>query len=157
MGVYSEIRERATPSTEMRHKVDACEAVTKDLIRQSMNAYQQMAIMMQYVKGTVSISYMPMTMLTPYLALLLSHVPVNTESTILTANRTDAAAELATKEAQCKTQQEEREQKEKIRIMEEYHRKELEIQKSEFESLQVERDMVHSPSWRAPPLKSLKN
>ena len=62
-----------------------------------------MAIMMQYVKGAVSISYMPMTMLTPYLALLLSHVPVNTESTILTANRTDAAAELATKEAQCKT------------------------------------------------------
>lgn len=33
MRAYNEIRERATPSTELRRKIDACEAVTKDIMK----------------------------------------------------------------------------------------------------------------------------
>ena len=143
MRVYSEIIERATPSTEVRHKVDACEAMTKDLmkivnerlaavdgdydaVRERHGLHQLYAHdYAHFVFGTAS----------------QSCASQHSESKILTANRTDAVAELAAKEAQYKTLQEERKQKEKIRIMEEYHRKELEIQKSELERLQVERDM----------------
>lgn len=33
MKLYHEIRERVTPSTELRRKIDACEAVTKDIVK----------------------------------------------------------------------------------------------------------------------------
>lgn len=48
----------------------------------------------------------------------------------MAAKRAEAAAELATKETQCKLMEEERKQKEKIRMME-----------SELERLQAERDI----------------
>lgn len=143
MRVYSEIRDSATPSTELRRKVDTCEAVTKDLmiivserlsgvdgdydaVRERHRLHQLYVHDYAHsVFGTAS----------------QSSASKCSESMIITANRTDAAAELAAKEAQYKTLQKERKQKEKIRKMEKNQRNELEMQKSELEHLQVERDM----------------
>ncbi|KAL7841403.1 hypothetical protein SRHO_G00250940 [Serrasalmus rhombeus] len=96
MKIYNELRLYKTPDAELRRKVDACEAVTSDIIKK---VYERLT-------------------------------GIN-----------DAAAELAAKEAEYKVLLEERKQKEKIRTLEEHHRKELERQKSELERLQAERDL----------------
>ena len=59
----------------------------------------------------------------------------------MAAKRAEAAAELAAKEAHYKIMQEEIKQKEEIRPMEEQHKRELEMQQSQLERLQIERDM----------------
>lgn len=53
----------------------------------------------------------------------------------------EAAAELAAKEAEYRAMQEEIKQKEKIRVMEEQYKRDLEIQHVHLERLQAERDM----------------
>lgn len=57
------------------------------------------------------------------------------------AKRAEAAAELAAKEVRYRVMQEEMKQKEKIRLMDEQHKRELEIQRAHLERLQAERDM----------------
>ncbi|RXN16504.1 hypothetical protein ROHU_027490 [Labeo rohita] len=62
-------------------------------------------------------------------------------SSCTASKRADAAAELAAKEAEYKILQMERQQKEKLRTIEEQFRKELETQRFELERLQVEKDI----------------
>lgn len=69
-----------------------CDAVTKDLMRIVNEERQGVDGMMQYVKDTISISCMPTNTLT-------SGASQRSESMLINANRTDAAAELAAKEA----------------------------------------------------------
>ncbi len=57
------------------------------------------------------------------------------------SKRADATAELAAKEAEYKMMQTERQQKEKIRTLEEQLRRELETERFELERLQVEKDI----------------
>ncbi|KAI7790016.1 hypothetical protein IRJ41_001589 [Triplophysa rosa] len=130
--VYNEIRQGATPSTDLRRKIDACEAVTKDIMKiinerlsgidgdfdaecekcklRELHAHDYA----HSIYGTASQS-------------ASSHF---SETTVMAAKRAEAAAELAAKEAQYKLMEEERTQKEKIRMME-----------SELERLQAERDI----------------
>ncbi|XP_032363653.1 uncharacterized protein LOC116677092 [Etheostoma spectabile] len=143
MRLYDEIRERATPSTEIRRKIDACEAVTKDIIKliyerlsevdEDFDAECERQRLRQLLAHDYAYSI--------YGTASQSGASRHSESTLLSAKRADAAAELAAKEAQYKLMQEERIQKEKIREMEEQHKKELEVQKSELERLRAERDV----------------
>lgn len=142
MKAYDEIRERATPSTELRRKIDACEAVTKDIIKivyerisaiDEFDAERERHRLRQLLAQDYAYSI--------YGTASQSGVSQHSESAFIAAKRVDAAAELAAKEVQYKIMQEERKQAEKIRIMEEQHRKELDMQRSELERLQAERDM----------------
>jgi len=74
-----------------------------------------------------------------------SSVSHYSEPASIAAKRADAAAELAAKEAHYKIMQEEIKQKEKIPIMEENHRKELDMQKSELGAVSTESVF----SWRS--------
>uniref|UniRef100_A0AAV2M5B0 Uncharacterized protein n=1 Tax=Knipowitschia caucasica TaxID=637954 RepID=A0AAV2M5B0_KNICA len=62
-------------------------------------------------------------------------------ASLLTTKRADAAAELAAKEAEYKIVQEEQRQKEKIKALEEEHKKQMAIQTSELERLRAEKDV----------------
>ncbi len=57
------------------------------------------------------------------------------------AKRIEAAAELAAKEAEYATIMEEKEQREKILLLEEKQKKELDAQRSEFERLQAIKEL----------------
>ncbi len=57
------------------------------------------------------------------------------------AKRIEAAAELAAKEAECDTIMEEKEQREKIQLLKEKQKKELDAQRSEFERLQTIKEL----------------
>ena len=143
MRAYNEIRERATPSTELRRKIDACEAVTKDIMK---IVYERLSAIDGYFDAERERHQLHQLLAHDYAYSIygtasLSGSSHHSESTSIAAKRADAAAELAAREAQYKVMQEERKQKEKIRIMEEHHRKELDMQRSELERLQAERDM----------------
>lgn len=143
MKAYHEMRERATPSTELRRKMDACEAVTKDfmkLIFERLSAIDgdfdaectklrlrqlQAHDYAHSIYGTAS----------------QSGASQRSEVSSLAVKRAEAAAELAAKEAQYKIMQEETKQRERIRKTEEQYKKELDIQMSVLERLQAEKDM----------------
>ncbi len=57
------------------------------------------------------------------------------------AKRIEAAAELAAKEAEYATIMEEKEQREKILLLKEKQKKELDAQRSEFERLQAIKEL----------------
>lgn len=131
MKIYYEIRQGTTPSADLRRKIDACEAVTKDIMkiinerlsgiddvfdaeREKRKLHELHAHNYAHsIYGTASQS-------------ANSHF---SEASVMAAKRAEAVAELPAKEAQCKLMEEERKQKEKIRMM-----------KSELERLQAERD-----------------
>lgn len=142
MKLYDEIREHVTSSAELRRKIDACDAVTKDIVRivlerisaigREFNEEDERHILrhllahdyVHSIYGTASQSRS-------------SH---HSESPSLAAKRAEAAAELAAKVVQYKSKQEEIKQKEKIRSMEEHYKGELEIQEAHLETLQAERE-----------------
>ncbi len=70
-----------------------------------------------------------------------SNITHHSSSSYIASKWADAAAELAAKEAEYKIVQEERKQKERIKALEEQHKKELEIQQSELECLLAEKDV----------------
>lgn len=146
MNAYVKIRSYATPPTDTRRRIDACDAVTKDIVK---IAYERISgvdgdfdseevrrrlrelLDRDYARSvygsTVSHSSSK------------SSTPVSQPSldSILMAKRIEAAAELAAKEAEYAAIMEEREQREKIQLLEEKQKKELDAQRSEFERLQA--------------------
>ncbi|KAI2646413.1 Pro-Pol polyprotein [Labeo rohita] len=139
--LYHEIRERVPPSTELRRKVDACEAVTRDILkivleRLSMTGEfdEEDARLHLHQLLTHEYAY------SVYGTASRSHASHNSESSIV-AKRAEVAAELAAKEVQYRTMQEEIKQKEKIRLMEEQYKREREIQCANLQRLQVEKEM----------------
>lgn len=140
---YNEIRERATPSPELRRKIDACEAVTKDIIKL---IYERLSAVDGDFDAECERHRLRHLLAHDYAYSIYgtasqSGASRHSESILISAKRADAAAELTAKEAQYKLMQEERNQREKIREMEEQHKRELEVQKSELERLQAERDV----------------
>ncbi|KAL7831306.1 hypothetical protein SRHO_G00308090 [Serrasalmus rhombeus] len=144
MKIYTELRLHKTPDAELRRKVDACEAVTSDIIK---IVYERLT----GINGEFDAEYegqrlrelrVPDYAHSIYGSTVSgSKISQHSMSSCIAAKRADAAAELAAKEAEYKVLLEERKQKEKIRTLEEHHRKELEWQKSELERLQAERDL----------------
>lgn len=131
MKIYYEIRQGAIPSTDLRRKIDACEAVTKDVMK----------IINERLSGIDDVfdAECERHKLCELHAHNYAHSIYGTasqsatrdfsEASVMAAKRAEAVAEFAAKEAQCKLMEEERKQKEKIRMME-----------SELERLQAERD-----------------
>ena len=144
MKLYDELRGHGTPDTELRRKVDACAAVTSDIVK-ILNER------LTGVNGDYDAEHEGRRLrelLEPHYARSIygSSASVQTGShrsthSSVAAKRAEAAAELAAKEAEYKMLMEEKIQKEKIRALEEEHRRELEKQKAELERLQAEKDL----------------
>ncbi|RXN18705.1 hypothetical protein ROHU_025998 [Labeo rohita] len=146
MNAYIKVRSYATPPTDTRRRIDACDAVTKDIVK---IAYERISgvdgdfdsegvrrrlrelLDRDYARSVYgsTVSRISSKSSTP-----TSQPSLNS---ILMAKRIEAAAELAAKEAEYATIMEEKEQREKIQLLEEKQKKELDAQKSEFERLQA--------------------
>ncbi|KAG7453482.1 hypothetical protein JOB18_018614 [Solea senegalensis] len=144
--IYMEIRDHLTPSSETRRRIDACEAVTRDIVRiayeritgidgefDSEAVKQRLCELLNrdYARSIYGSTASPSS----------RHSSQNSVSSIVTAKRADAAADLAAKEAEYEGLLEEERQKEKIQLLEEKQRKELETQKRELERLKAEKDI----------------
>lgn len=142
MKVYGEIRERSTPPPDTRRRMDSCEAVNKDIMK-ILN--ERIVAIDDFDPATERLRLHQL--LTHQYARSIygtaSQLSVGklSDTSSIAAKRIDAAAELAAKEAEYKIVQEEIRQREKIRDIEEQHRKELEVQKSELERLKAEKEM----------------
>ncbi len=146
MNAYIRVRSYATPPTDTRRRIDACDAVTKDIVR---IAYERISGVdgdfdSERVRGHLrelldrdcarSIYGSTVSCISSNLSTPISQPSLNS---VLMAKRIEAAAELAAKEAEYATIMEEREQREKILLLEEKQKKELDAQRSEFERLQA--------------------
>ncbi len=141
MKLYTEIRALVTPTADLRRRIDACEAVTRDIVKiiyerlsgvdGEFDAEREKCRLRELLDRDYAQSIYGSTAAQSCVTL----------SSYIALKRADAAAELAAKEAEYKIVQEERKQKERIKALEEQHKKELETERSELERLQAGRDV----------------
>ncbi len=141
--LFSDIREYVTPAAVLRRKIDACEAVTNDIVK---IVYDRMTTVDGEFDAERERGRLRELLTHSYARSIYgssaSKMSVSSHSVSCAASkRADAEAELAAKEAEYKMMQTERQQKEKIRTLEEQLRRELETERFELERLQVEKDM----------------
>ncbi|XP_041820612.1 uncharacterized protein LOC121626271 [Chelmon rostratus] len=139
--LYMEIRSHLTPSSEMRRRIDACEAVTKDIVK---IAYERIADLEDYDSEAVKQRVRELLQRDYARSIYGSTVSPSSQhslNSIVAAKRADAAAELAAKEAEYEVLLEEEKQKEKIQLLEEQQKRDLEAQKRELERLKAEKDI----------------
>ncbi|XP_054872902.1 uncharacterized protein LOC111584426 [Amphiprion ocellaris] len=144
MKLYTEIRDHTAPAADLRRKIDACEAVTGDIIKiiyerlsgidGDFDAEHERCRLRRLLDHNYAYSIYGSTAAQTNAT---SHCP----SSHLASKRVEAAAELAAKEAEYRIVQEERKHKERIKALEEQHKKELEMERSELEHLQAGKDM----------------
>lgn len=142
--LYTEIRSNIAPSADLRRKIDACEAVTRDItkiiyerltgIDGDFDAEHERHRLRELLDREYAISIYGSTAAP-------SGITHHSSSSCIALKRAEAAADLAAKEAEYKIIQEETKQKERIKALEEQQQKELESQRSELERLQAERDV----------------
>ena len=147
INMYMEIRAHLTPSSETRRRIDACEAVTRDIVKiaferisgidgefDSEAARQRLHELLNrdYAHSIYGSTASPSSQ---------HSSNVSSQNSLIAAKRVDAAADLAAKEAEYQVLLEEEKQKEKIQLLEEQQRKELEAQKRELERLKAEKDI----------------
>ncbi|XP_039546986.1 uncharacterized protein LOC120492801 [Pimephales promelas] len=144
MNAYMRVRSCVTPPTDTRRRIDACDAVTKDIVK---IAYERISgvdgdldvetkkerlrelLDRDYARSVYgsTVSRISSKSSTP-----ISQPSLNS---ILMAKRIEAEAELAAKEAEYAAIMEEKEQRERIQLLEERQKRELDAQKSEYERL----------------------
>ncbi|KAG1924936.1 hypothetical protein F2P79_025858 [Pimephales promelas] len=144
MNAYMRVRSYVTPPTDTRRRIDACDAVTKDIVK---IAYERISgvdgdldverkrerlselLDRDYARSVYgsTVSRISSKSSTP-----ISQPSLNS---ILMAKRIEAEAELAAKEAEYAAIMEEKEQRERIQLLEERQKRELDAQKSEYERL----------------------
>ncbi|XP_030208539.1 uncharacterized protein LOC115556311 [Gadus morhua] len=147
MNIYSEMRDLATPSTDIRRRVDTCESVTTEIIiiahnraiddevefneKQERHRLHEL-LHRDYAKSVYGSA-----------ASLTSHSKSDHHSmtSSMAAKRADAAAELAVKETNYEMMIAEERQREVIRELEEQQRIALEAQRYELERLQAEKEV----------------
>ncbi|RXN17092.1 stress response nst1 [Labeo rohita] len=146
MIAYIKVRSYATLPTDTRRRIDACDAVTKDIVKityerisgvdgdfdsEGVRGRLRELLDRDYARSVYgsTVSCMSSKSSTP-----TSQPSLNS---ILMAKRIEATAELAAKEAEYATIMEEKEQREKVQLLEEKQKKELDAQISEFERLQA--------------------
>ena len=149
MKLYTELRDYVTPTTDLRRKIDACEAVTGDIIKiiyerltcidGDFDAERERYRLRKLLDRDYAHSIYGSTA-APSRSTQRSSSS-SASSSHIAAKRVDAVAELAAKEAEYKIAQEERKQKERIKVLEEQQKKEMEIQRSELERLQAEKEV----------------
>ncbi|XP_065140714.1 uncharacterized protein [Paramisgurnus dabryanus] len=149
MRVYVDIRNHVTPSTELRRRVDACEAVTTDLIKV---AYERISGIDEFdveqvkhrLKDLLESSYArsiygsTVSRISHKSSSQLSH---HAASSCVASKHAEAAAELAAKEVEYKMLMEENKRKKKIQDLQEKQERDLDAQKRELEQLQAEKDL----------------
>lgn len=149
MQLYVEVRDHVTPSTELRRRIDACEAVTTDIIKV---AYERISGIDEFdseqakhrLRELLESSYArsiygsTVTRISHRSTTQLSH---HTVSSLGTSKQAEAAAELAAKEVEYNILMEENKQKEKIQELRDKQERDLNVQKRELEKLQAEKDL----------------
>lgn len=123
--LYSEVRHQMAPSSDVRRKIDACDAVTHDVMRiilerissvdGEFDAERERIRLGELLKHDYALSIYGSSASS-------SHSLQPTASQLIT-KRADAAAELAAKEAEYEMAQEEQKQQERIKALEEEHKK----------------------------------
>ncbi|XP_051792767.1 uncharacterized protein LOC127530320 [Acanthochromis polyacanthus] len=147
--LYTDIRSHLAPSGETRRRVDACDAVTKDIVK---IAYERIAGIEDYDSEAVKLRLCELlkrdyarsvygSTVSPSSHHSGSSPSLYSVNSFVAAKRADAAAELAAKEAEYEMLLEEVKQKEKIQLLEEQQKKDLEAQKRELERLKAEKDI----------------
>lgn len=141
--LYSEIRNQMAPSSDIRRKIDACDAITRDIVRiilerlsgvdEDFDAEREIT----RLHGLLEHDYAQSI----YGSTAASNRSQRSSASQLTAKRADAAAELAAKEAEYEIVLEEQRQQERIKALEEEHKKQMAAQTSEMERLKAQRDV----------------
>ncbi len=141
--LYSEIRNQMAPSSDIRRKIDACDAITHDIVRiilerlsgvdEDFDAERERTRLRGLLEHDFARSI--------YGSTAASNRSQRSSSSQLTAKRADAAAELAAKEAEYEIVLEEQRQQEKIKALEEEHKKQMAAQTSELERLKAQKDV----------------
>ncbi|XP_073724404.1 uncharacterized protein [Misgurnus anguillicaudatus] len=141
--LYSEIRNQMAPSSDIRRKIDACDAITHDIVRiilerlsgldEEFDAERERTRLRGLLKHDYAQSI--------YGSTAASNRSQRSSASQLTAQRAAAAAELAAKEAEYETVLEELRQQERIKALEEEHKKQMAAQTSELERLKAQKDV----------------
>lgn len=142
INIYVKIRDQFTPSSEIRRRIDACEAVTKNIFK---IAYERISgidgdfdreAVKQRLRELLDRDYAR-----SIYGSTVSHCTQHSARSLVAAKRLDAASGLATKEVEYETLLEEEKQQRKIQLLEEQQRKDLEARKHELERLKIEKDI----------------
>nr|XP_055062625.1 uncharacterized protein LOC129445442 [Misgurnus anguillicaudatus] len=131
------------PSSDIRRKIDACDAITYDIVRiilerlsgvdEEFDAVRERTRLRGLLKHDYAQSI--------YGSTAASNRSQRSSASQITAQRAAAAAELAAKEAEYETVLEELRQQEKIKALEEEHKKQMAAQTSELERLKAQKDV----------------
>ncbi|XP_034382324.1 uncharacterized protein LOC117726257 [Cyclopterus lumpus] len=147
MNMYYEIRDLATPPTDVRRRVDTCESVTTEIVNIAYSRTidedgefiedQERRRLHELLHRECAKSVYGSA------ASFISNTPSEHQSVTssIAVKRADAAAELAVKEANYEMMLAEERQREVIRELEEQQRKALEAQRRELERLQAEKEV----------------
>ncbi len=147
INMYMEIRAHLTPSSETRRRIDACEAVTRDIVKiaferiSGIDGEFDSEAVKQRLHELLNKDYAHSIYGSTASRLSQHSNATSSQHTVIAVKRADAAAELAAKEAEYEVLLEEDRQKEKIQLLEEQQRKELEAQKRELERLKAKKDI----------------
>lgn len=147
INIYMEVRAHLTPSSETRRCIDACEAVTKDIVKIGLERISGIdgefdsEAVKQRLHELLDRDYACSIYGSTASPSSQHSSKGSSQHSVIAAKRADAAAELAAKEAEYEVLLEEEKQKEKIQLLEEQLRKELEAQKRELERLKTEKDI----------------
>ncbi|XP_077384345.1 uncharacterized protein LOC144022990 [Festucalex cinctus] len=146
--LYTEIRDHITPSSDTRRLMDACEAVTKDIIKV---AHERLAGIDDYDSDQVKIRLRELlkskyahSIYSSSGSLSSQHSVSNksfSAESVIAIKRAEAAAELAAQEEEYEVLLEEEKQKEMIQLLEERQKMALETQKRELEKIQAKRNI----------------
>ncbi|XP_051803945.1 uncharacterized protein LOC127533924 [Acanthochromis polyacanthus] len=140
--LYSEMRSQIAPPNDIRRKVDACDAVTHEIVKIIMERISHIEDFDAErerirLRGLLEHNYARSI----YGSTATSSRTVESSTSQLTTKRADAAAELAAKEAEYAITIEQQMQQEKIRVLQEEHRKQIAAQTSELERLKAQKEM----------------
>ncbi|XP_067295957.1 uncharacterized protein [Pseudorasbora parva] len=150
LNAYGDFREHVSPAIEMRRKLDACEAVTADIVKivyerisgvdgdfDDVRERSRLRTLLdhQYAHSIFGSTVSKVSQKTSN----YSGHPSVTSS--LEVKRVDAAAEVAAKQAEYNVLLEETKQKEKINQLEEQHKRVLDGELKELEQIQARKDL----------------
>jgi len=145
--MYMEIRAHLTPSSETRCRVDACEAVTRDIVKiaferiSGIDGEFDSEEVKQRLHELLQRDYAHSIYGSTASRSSKNSSKGSSQHSVIAVKRADAAAELAAKEAEYEVLLKEERQKVKIQLLEEQQRRELEAQKLELERLKAEKDI----------------
>ncbi|XP_055046840.2 uncharacterized protein [Misgurnus anguillicaudatus] len=150
LNVYDEIRQRVSPTTEMRRKIDACEAVTADVIKiihERISGIDgdfdagrererlQTLLSHQYARSIFGSTVSRISQGSS------KHSSQSSVVSSLAAKRVEAAADLAAKQVAYESLLEEENCKERIQLLEEQHKRAVDAELKGLQRIQAQKDL----------------